>query len=192
MCIFASLLTGLSAWHALLNFTFSTLGPLPPLVSFLWLVEPGSMPLFYGLPPTAPCTCMHYQSIAHTMVSWLLQVQLAHKGWLKGRIHILFCIPSTMARKGIYWSMVVELNSLNCKIAMISIRPTQGPRVAQSVKHLTSAQVMISQFVGSSSALVSVLTAQSLSLLRGPCLPLCSSLLTVSLCLSLSLSLSQK
>ena len=37
-----------------------------------------------------------------------------------------------------------------------------GTWVAQSVKHLTSAQVMISQFVGSSPASDSVLTAQSL------------------------------
>ena len=37
-----------------------------------------------------------------------------------------------------------------------------GAWVAQSVKHLTSAQVMISQLVGSSPTLGSVLTAQSL------------------------------
>ena len=38
----------------------------------------------------------------------------------------------------------------------------QGAWVAQSVKHLTLAQVMIWQFVGSSPASGSVLTAQSL------------------------------
>ena len=37
-----------------------------------------------------------------------------------------------------------------------------GTWVAQSVEHVTSAQVMISQFVGSSSSSGSVLTAQSL------------------------------
>ena len=39
-----------------------------------------------------------------------------------------------------------------------------GAWVAQSVEHLTLAWVMISQFVGSSPASVSVLTAQSLEL----------------------------
>ena len=38
----------------------------------------------------------------------------------------------------------------------------RGAWVAQSVGHLTSAQVMISQFLNSSSASGSVLTAQSL------------------------------
>ena len=38
----------------------------------------------------------------------------------------------------------------------------RGAWVAQSVKHLTSVQVMISRFMGSSRALGSVLTAQSL------------------------------
>ena len=58
--------------------------------------------------------------------------------------------------------------------------------MAQSVKHPTSAQVMISRFVGSSSASGSVLTAQSLEpdsdSVSAPPLPV--------LCLSLSLSLS--
>ena len=40
--------------------------------------------------------------------------------------------------------------------------PTWGARVVQSVKHLTSAQVMISQSMSSSPASGSVLTAQSL------------------------------
>ena len=68
--------------------------------------------------------------------------------------------------------------------------------VAQLVKWPTSAQVMISLFVGSSPALGCVLTAQSLepasdsvslSLCPSPARALC-----LSLCLSLSLSLSQK
>ena len=45
-----------------------------------------------------------------------------------------------------------------------------GAWVAQSVGHLTSIQVMISQFTSSSPASGSVLTARSL--LRIPCLPL--------------------
>ena len=40
--------------------------------------------------------------------------------------------------------------------------PLEGTWVAQSVKHQTSAQVVISQFVGSSPASGSALTAQSL------------------------------
>ena len=60
-----------------------------------------------------------------------------------------------------------------------------GTRVAQSVEHLTLAQVMISQFVCSSPASDSVLTAQSLepasdsvspSLFAPPLLMLCVSL----------------
>ena len=71
-----------------------------------------------------------------------------------------------------------------------------GAWVAQSVKHLTLAQVMISQFVGSNPTLGSVLTAQSLepasdsvslSLSASP--PL---MLAHALSLSLSLSLKNK
>ena len=76
----------------------------------------------------------------------------------------------------------------------VSVR---GTWVAQSVKRLTSAQVMISQFVGPSPTSGSVLTAQSLepALDSGFCVPLSLSLSCshrVSLSLSLSLSLSQK
>ena len=50
---------------------------------------------------------------------------------------------------------------------------TQGRPGAQSVQRPTSARVVISQFVGSSPASGSVLTAQSLEPeLRIPCLPL--------------------
>ena len=60
--------------------------------------------------------------------------------------------------------------------------------MAQSVKCLTSAQVMISQFVGLSPVLGSGLTVQSLErLLRILCLPLSAPPL-----LSLSLSLKNK
>ena len=48
----------------------------------------------------------------------------------------------------------------------------RGTWVAQSVKRPTSAQVMISQFVSSSPTWGSVVTAQSLELLRILCLPL--------------------
>ena len=47
-----------------------------------------------------------------------------------------------------------------------------GAWVAQSVKRLTSVQVMISWFVGLSSASDSVLTAQSLEPASDLCLPL--------------------
>ena len=64
--------------------------------------------------------------------------------------------------------------------------------VAQLVKHLTSAQIMISQFMGSILALGSVLTAQSLK----PASVSVSSSLSVPpllvFCLSVSLSLSLK
>ena len=56
--------------------------------------------------------------------------------------------------------------------------------MAQSVKHLTSAQVMISQFMSSSPASVSVLTAQGLE-------PASDSV-SVSLSLPLPYSLSLK
>ena len=48
----------------------------------------------------------------------------------------------------------------------------EGTRVAQSVKHPTSAQVMISQFVSSSPSSGSVLTLRAWNLLRILCLPL--------------------
>ena len=75
----------------------------------------------------------------------------------------------------------------------------RGAWAAQSVKHPTSAQVMISPFVSSSPASGSVLTARNLepaldsvcrSLSAPP--PLCACSPSPSLSLSLSLSLSQK
>ena len=63
-----------------------------------------------------------------------------------------------------------------------------GTWVAQSVKHLTSAQVMILQLVGSSPWSGSVLTAQILE----PALYSVSPSLSASPLLILSLSLSQK
>ena len=64
----------------------------------------------------------------------------------------------------------------------------RGTWVAQSVKHVTSAQVMISRFVGSSPVSGSVLTAGSLE----PALDSVSPSLSVPPLLSLSFSLSLK
>ena len=63
----------------------------------------------------------------------------------------------------------------------------QGAWLAQSVEHLTWAQVMISQFMGLSPALGSVLTAQSLE----PALHSVSPSLCPSPACALSLSLSK-
>ena len=62
--------------------------------------------------------------------------------------------------------------------------------MAQSVEHLTSAQVMILQFVGSSPTLGSVLTAQNLEAASDSVSPSLSAPPPLVLCLSLSLSLS--
>ena len=61
----------------------------------------------------------------------------------------------------------------------------RGAWVAQSVEHLTSAQVMISRFVGSSPTLGSVLTVRSLEPASDSVSPSLSAppLLMLSLCL---------
>ena len=59
--------------------------------------------------------------------------------------------------------------------------------VASSVKHLTSAPVMISQLVGSSPASGTVLTAQSLEPASGAVSPSLSAPSLLTLCLPLSL-----
>ena len=64
--------------------------------------------------------------------------------------------------------------------------------MAQSVGRPTSAQVVISLFVSSSLTSGSVLTAQSLELLRDTVSPLLSAPPPLALCLSLSFSLSLK
>ena len=61
-----------------------------------------------------------------------------------------------------------------------------GAWVAQSVNHLTSAQVMISQFVSSSPTSGSVLTAQSLEPALDSASPSLSAPPPFMLCLSLS------
>ena len=63
---------------------------------------------------------------------------------------------------------------------------TRSVWVAQSVKRLTSAQVMISWFMGLSPASVSVLTAQSLEPALASVSPSLSALFPLILCLSLS------
>ena len=60
----------------------------------------------------------------------------------------------------------------------------RGTWVAQSVKRLTSAQVMISQFRGLSPTLGSVLTAQSLDPASDSVSPSLSAPPTFTLCLS--------
>ena len=67
-----------------------------------------------------------------------------------------------------------------------------GAWVAQSAKCPTSAQVMISQFMSSSTVSGSVLTAQSLEPASDSVSPSLSAPPMLMLCLSLSLALSQK
>ena len=59
--------------------------------------------------------------------------------------------------------------------------------VAQVVKHPTSAQVMISRFVGLSPTLGSVLTARNLDPASDPVFPSLSAPTLLALCLSLPL-----
>ena len=73
-----------------------------------------------------------------------------------------------------------------CKAFSIRLPVDQGAWVAQSVKHLTSAQVMISRFMGSSPASGSVLTAQSLEPASDSVFPSLSPPTPLTLCLSLS------
>ena len=67
--------------------------------------------------------------------------------------------------------------------------PCRGAKVAQSVKHLTLAQVMISQFVSSRPASGSVLTAQSLEPASDSVPHSLSAPHPLVLCLSLSLKI---
>ena len=66
----------------------------------------------------------------------------------------------------------------------------RGAWVAQSVKHLTLMQVLISRFIGSSPTMGSLLTAQSLEPAWNSVAPSFSAPPLLVLCLSLSLSLS--
>ena len=67
----------------------------------------------------------------------------------------------------------------------------KGAWVAQSVEHPTSAQVVISQYVGSSPASGSVLTAQRLDPALDSVIPSLSAPPPLSLSVSVSLSLSK-
>ena len=79
--------------------------------------------------------------------------------------------------------------TLSLSLSKINIKKkSRGAWVAQLVKHLTSAQVMISRFMGSSPVLGSVLTARSLLGILSLSLSLS---LSASPLFSLSLSLSQ-
>ena len=84
--------------------------------------------------------------------------------------------------------------SLSLFLFLSKINKHWGTWMAHSVKHPTSAQVMNSQFVGSSPASGSVLTAQSLEPASDAVSPsLCLSPVRLfALCLSLSLSQSGK
>ena len=64
----------------------------------------------------------------------------------------------------------------------------RGAWVAQSVKHLTSAQVMILQFVGLCPMSGSVLTARSLEFALDSRFPALSAPSQIVLCLSMSLN----
>ena len=70
---------------------------------------------------------------------------------------------------------------------LIKIQRKTGSWVAQSVKHLTLARVMISRFVSSSPASSSVLTVQSLEPASDSVSPPLSALPVLRLCLSLSI-----
>ena len=80
------------------------------------------------------------------------------------------------------WAAVWE-----ARLGSLDKKPFSGGAwVAQSVKHPTSAQVTISQFVSSSLALGSVLTAQSLEPASHSVSPSLSAPSLFMLCLSLS------
>ena len=76
-----------------------------------------------------------------------------------------------------------ELNSIPAKNHTEEVRPW-GAWVAQSVKHLTSAQVMISRLVSLSPASGSMLTAQSLEPASDSVSPSLSAPPPLVLCLS--------
>ena len=83
------------------------------------------------------------------------------------------------------WPIGLQLHQWKngCRVAGFT---SSGAWVAQSVKRLTSAQVMISQLVSSSPASGSVLTAQSLEAASVSVSPSVSASTLLMLCLSLS------
>ena len=78
-------------------------------------------------------------------------------------------------RQGCLLSSLLFNIVLEVLATAIRTKRNRGAWVAQSVKHLTSAQVMISQFVGLSPVSGSVLTAQSLLGILSLPLSLCPS-----------------
>ena len=94
---------------------------------------------------------------------------------------------------GVGWRRPALSQPQQCPQHILSVAPVlkshSGTWVAQSVKRPTSAQVTISRSVSSSPTSGSVLTAQSLELLRIICLPLS---LTLPHSYSVSLSLKNK
>ena len=83
------------------------------------------------------------------------------------------------------WISTCKRMKLDLRFIQCTKSNSGAPGWAQSVKRLTSAQVMISRFMGSSPTLGSVLTARGWSLLRILCLPL-SLCLPHLCCVSLS------
>ena len=75
----------------------------------------------------------------------------------------VFCRVSPCLQWGVFklWPEDVGFNEV-CSCLLFKRDPMRGAWVAQSVKHLTSAQVRISQFVSSGPASGSMLTSQSL------------------------------
>ena len=94
----------------------------------------------------------------------------------------------------VYYVPGTQLSILHAVSHLILIKPYfsikknlfGGALVAQSVKHLTSAQVMISWFVSSSPVSGSVLTIQSLEPTSDSVSPSLSALPLLMLCLCLS------
>ena len=92
---------------------------------------------------------------------------------------------------GLLWGGVQALGHRALVLMPLKQRESWGPWVAQSVKPLTSAQVMISRLVGSSPTSGSVLTAQNVEPASGSVSPSLSAPPPLVLFLSLSLSLSK-
>ena len=84
------------------------------------------------------------------------------------------------------WNVLFHAGSED--IVILQESPPRGAWVAQSFKHLTLAQVLISQFVSLSPALGSELRAQCLEPASDSVSPLLSAPPKLMLCLSLSLN----
>ena len=133
------------------------------------------------------------------------------KSWVSGCERALPVLPSTvepvfsvLSMMAVWMSLGVTSKCISCLLLYNTSPPNfaasnhqyWGARGARSVEHPTSAHVMISRFMGSSPASGSVLTAHRLEPALdsvSPCLsaPPPAHILSFSLCVSLSLSLSQ-